>query len=258
MLRQSSSGRVPTVVTPSRRQRSATASPVREEIEMQPMNVDRRRSRAAISGQTGLHPLHLGSERANDTTTNTSAADTNTATSANTNTANANTTPGRRPRLTDEEMVEASAHWRRAPTAPPPAPRLIASGTHGIWYPPAPLLPTTFGITQSDGTTAQVIPTSRGGAGLLLTQEEGRNLRASLERQRLSRPYFWLAALTPITAVVFGLGGFDWVVRAKSGGRVQGCDKGDKWQALWLMAPMSALVWGIVVVVVVMCVLAAE
>lgn len=75
-------------------------------------------------------------------------------------------------------------------------------------------------------------------------------LPEAVEQRRLSRRYFWTCALCPISALAFGLGAFDGRMAARTGGRVLGMDQDDKWQALWLVAPASGLIWACVLFVV--------
>lgn len=243
MIRDSS-GRMPTVVTPSGGMRSSTASPEQEEIEMQPIQ-NPRRPRAAISGQRELHPLQLGDTAAN---TNYTAH-----TTTNNTTANTGNTPPRRTRLTDAEMMEAEPNWGRDERA-----RAESYHTRHFYNPgrfttiereqARPLRLTTYFIPQADGTTAQSFQEGR--AGHLLPVEEGRNLRSSMEQKMWSRRYFWASGLTPVTAVMFGLGYFDRHIAAKTEGRVTRMHRTDKWHALALLAPLSLMLWVIVVVLV--------
>lgn len=218
---------------------------------MQPIYYTRR-SRAAISGQTELHPLQLG-----DSAANMSA---NVSTNLNNNT-NTNTPP-RGTGLTDAEMMEAEAGWDLRD-------RNVRGDSYHMRHLNNParftriertqnLLtrPINFGIVQQDGTTAQIFQGGR--AGLLLNAEEGRNLRGSMERKQLSRPYFWACAITPVTAIAFGLGFFDWIMVEKTDGRIREMDRDDKWQALALLAPISLMVWVIIIVLVFLAVVAAK
>ena len=265
MLRQGSSSRIATVVTPSRGPsglRSSTASPVQEEIEMQPMHPRAYKSHAAISGQTELHPLQLGDSAAN-MSANTSNNNTNmgvkttTDITPNTN----NVTPPRRTRLTDVEMIAAEPEWGREESARAESynPRHSNTPMRFTRVQPNPnrlSRPVGFGITQHDGTTAQIIQDGR--PGLLLSAEEGRNIRPRMEQKTLSRPYFWASAITPVTAIGFGLGVFDWIMVEKTEGRIREMDRDDKLQALILLAPVSALLWAIIVVLVFIAVVGAQ
>ena len=289
MIRQSSS-KTPTFINPGRwvsGRRSATASPeIGDEIEMLP--IQPRKSRAAISGQTGLHPLRLGSQNtvvATSTDAGVSSTPPRPARAASSSVVlNDSTPPGRArnptnaavgtPRrgngLSDAEFIAAEPAWSTSPHGShSPVDSYTYTAQHarrafslarptnfGITHTCTDPGSCAFGITQADGSTAQII--QNGAAGLLLDREEGRNLRARQKRKQLSRPYFWASAVTPVSAVAFGLGAFDWVAVEKSEGEVREMDPDDKMQALMLLAPLSLMLWIIFVVVVFLAVEGAK
>lgn len=212
--------------------RSFTASPVQEEIEMQPINT--RRARPAISGQTVLQPLQLGEGAANLSS------------------------PPRRTRFTDAEMIDAEAGWGAAERA---AGGRESHHTRHISNPLRSLRiertqnrlsrPAGFEIAQQDGSTAII---QDGRAGLLMSVEEGRNLRNSMEQKQLSRKYFWASAVTPLSAIAFGCGFFDRRIARRTDGRITEMDRDDKWQALYFLAPTSAVLWAALIVLLLLAV----
>ncbi|KAK3066631.1 hypothetical protein LTR53_016941, partial [Teratosphaeriaceae sp. CCFEE 6253] len=74
------------------------------------------------------------------------------------------------------------------------------------------------------------------------------------EQKRISIKYFALTALCPISALLYGLGYLDGQARRESEGRVDGMAEEDKLWALWLAAPLSLILYAIVIItVVVIC-----
>jgi len=231
------SGRVPTVVSPGlniHERRSSEALHVAEAIEMQPL-ARLKHSRPAISGQRRLHPLRLGEVEP----------------------------PQRRTRLTDTDLLEAEASWTTEPYA-----------AAGDSYTPCNLnkpfrsttiqrnvnrlsRPRDFEVAQADGTTAHVgFQNDR--AGLLLSASEGRNLHLREKQRALTRPYFWGCALSPITAMAFGLGALDWKMAELTEGKATEMDPEAKKRMLLIYAPLSSIGWAIVVILVIFLVAAAR
>lgn len=211
---------------------------------MQPLS-RRGRPRAAISGQRGSQPLRLGEGSAGPSNTNRDL-------------------PPRGTGLTDAQMMEAERSWcadeasrcgsggYHARNLNNPLALTRIEGTTNNSTPQA----VNYGIQQHDGTIVELV--QNGKAGMLLTVDEGRNLRASLEREKLSKPYFWACSLTPVTALAFGLGAFDRVMRNRTEGRIRTMDAGLKWQARWVAMPLSALLWAIVIVLVIIALVAGK
>ena len=81
--------------------------------------------------------------------------------------------------------------------------------------------------------------------------EAGGGGEVEKEKKAISTKYFAMAALCPVTAVLFGLGKFDSRARKVSKGRVDGMVREDKTWALWVAAPMGVIAYAIVVVVVI-------
>lgn len=228
---------MPTLVTPLKNidtKRSSEALRVTETIEMQPLSKSKT-SRSAISGQRGLHPLRLGEVEQ----------------------------PQLRTRLTDTDLLEAEASWTSEPY-----------GAGGDSYSPCnvakPLRaatikhtvkrltrPQNFEIAQADGTTAR-IGFHNDRTGLLLTTAEGRNLRMRKKQRQLTRPYFWACAMSPFTAIAFGLGAFDKKMVKMTDGKITEMDPAAKRRIVLVYAPLSSIGWAIVVILVIFMVMAVQ
>lgn len=108
----------------------------------------------------------------------------------------------------------------------------------------------SFGIVQSDGNIEHV--------RLLMNPREGRNLGTRRLQKRLTKPWVRLCGLFPITAVGFGLGGFDWWIAKKTDGEIEEMDPEAKRKALLVWAPMGFIAWAILACVVAILVVASK
>ncbi|KAF2483700.1 hypothetical protein BDY17DRAFT_152707 [Neohortaea acidophila] len=138
-------------------------------------------------------------------------------------------------RLTDEQLLESAPGWTVEPN-----PSSTGAVAHFFSREMG------FGIQQEDGTVERV--------RLLMGPREGRNLREGRLQRELTRPYFVACSLCPVSAVFFGLGGLDWWMRRASEGKVEEMAPVAKKDALCLAAPLGAIFYAIVVIVVFMAV----
>lgn len=116
----------------------------------------------------------------------------------------------------------------------------------------AAALPTTTPTTLSDAALLSAAPSwTVGPRRHPLDLPSSPHLHPSprkgeAEQHTLTKPWYQWCRLCPLTALLFGLGAFDWVVRRASEGRVDGMEEGKKWMALWLWFGLGVCVWGVV------------
>ena len=85
--------------------------------------------------------------------------------------------------------------------------------------------------------------------------EEGRHPEQLDEQGRLSSMYFLRCAYFPPTALAFGLGGFDKLIKKKTDGRVTEMSPHHKYWAKYLVFPLGLICYAIVAVVTTIVVL---
>ena len=78
------------------------------------------------------------------------------------------------------------------------------------------------------------------------------------ERKAISRKYFLRTRWFPVTALMFGLGGFDEIARNKSQYGVTEMREEDKQWSLWVAVPLGTILYAIVGLVVAILVLFAH
>ncbi|TKA79549.1 hypothetical protein B0A55_02735 [Friedmanniomyces simplex] len=176
--------------------------------------------RPAMSGQTTLRPLQLGSN--NNTTLDSSTT---------------SFVPGRR--MTDTDLLQREPGWTMGPRDRPAA-SASASASAAAAAP-------RFAFELSPADTALLGPRL-----LSLTEAQGRE--HAKERRHISNRAFCLTAVCPVSAALFGMGCLDGVARRVSGGRVEGMEEEDMFWARWIAAPLGVVFWAVVVIVVVVLV----
>lgn len=106
-----------------------------------------------------------------------------------------------------------------------------------------------FGIQQADGTVERV--------SLLMRPDEARNLSLRRLQKDLTRPYFRVCILCPLSSVLFGFGGLDWKMKAMTSGRVAEMEPGSKKDALGVFLILSVMAWagfGIMIAMIIVAV----
>lgn len=148
----------------------------------------------------------------------------------------------------------AHAALRIPPSLPPLPSRCDAPATFEM-TPPPPRKPRS----SRPATTGQrvLLPLSLGD-GTVPTLHPPRGLPLRRRQVALSKPWLRLCGLCPVTAVVFGLGGFDFWMRRTTGGEIREMDPEAKRAALWVWVPLGVIAWAILGCVVAIAVLAGR
>lgn len=107
-----------------------------------------------------------------------------------------------------------------------------------------------FGIQQPDGTVERV--------SLLMRPEEARNIGTRRSQRKLTRWYFRVCILCPLTAILFGLGGLDWRMRQITKGRITEMSPTAKKQALEVYVALGIIAWSGLGVMIAMSIIASK
>lgn len=80
---------------------------------------------------------------------------------------------------------------------------------------------------------------------LLMRPEEARSYSRKLEQAKLTRRYYILSLISPVTCLVFAFGGLDWRMRQMTKGEIVEMLPESKSNALWPYFPLGLMFWGI-------------
>ena len=145
-------------------------------------------------------------------------------------------------RLTDAQLAEAEPGWTTRPdfTRDGALARLTRRNSG----------PTSFLIRQADGTLER--------SGLLMRPDEARNLRNLQEQKDMTRPYYQLCIMCPISAAIFGLGFLDWKIKAKTDGAITEMAPKAKKKALIVYVPLGLVIYTAIGLMIALIVLVTE
>lgn len=124
-------------------------------------------------------------------------------------------------RLTDLQLAGAEGTWTMRPGQ---SSNHTAVNTH---------VPLTLRGANDSGTK-------------LIGAQDARSMPMRRIQRYLTRPYFRVCALCPLTALLFGLGGLDWRMRQMTNGRIQQMSRTAKKQALQVYLPLGLIIYAAV------------
>ena len=88
--------------------------------------------------------------------------------------------------------------------------------------------------------------------------EDARNLRDRSLQKEITRPYFRLCIVFPITAALFGLGFFDYKIKELSDGLITEMSPTDKKAALITYLPLGLIIYTAIALMITLIVLVTK